>query len=68
MATTTAQDDLFEVESHDKILKTKCRACGRVIGNYFAARVSHGRAHVRQHRAAEFLDDAGFIAFRLIER
>jgi hypothetical protein len=65
MGAIKSQDDFFELESHDKRLDTKCHACGRVLGNYFAARVNHGRAHVRKHQAVELLDADGFIAFQL---
>jgi hypothetical protein len=60
-----SDSDLYTHDRHDKAFYTKCRRCGRAIGNFFAARVSHGRAHVRKGQAVEYLDEKSMIAFRI---
>lgn len=59
------ENELFEHVGTEKVRNTRCRACGRQIGNFFAARVSHGRAHVRRREAVEEVRTDGHIGFRI---
>ena len=61
----TTPDDLFEHAGADPEILTRCRVCGRNIGNYYAARVAHGRAHVRKQEAVEHTNQHGHIGFRI---
>jgi hypothetical protein len=60
-------DDIFPDRCSNDFaaLATECRVCGRRIGNYWAARANHARAHVRRGHAVETRDVDGFLKFVL---
>jgi hypothetical protein len=65
----TSAVDLYDLLANDKSPeKTRCRACGRLIGNYFAGRAKHGRMHVRLKEAEEIRLPNGYIGFLLTEK
>lgn len=64
----TSAADLYDLPGDDKRLKTRCRACGRPISNYYMVRVNHGRKHVRLKEAEEVQLPNGHVGFTLVEQ